>query len=327
MRSARFFTMVVVLLVLTCALYSCAVAQEQASTLAHAADETLSRAAVAEPSAEQGQESGQATARQPNPDPLLDSAKLVPLRAVERSLKGFVDFLLPAALTLAGVGILVMAIIQLLKDLIPTRRWLQRVWFRKYIERTSVSARRPTGKPDVSARIDDTSGLVTSLVALAAAGDSDALFGLPIEKLTGQLSAAAQSVLDDPVTHEALLRVLAAHATESDLEEVLRPDEPSDQKALKRLVDARSRVFAQIQRQLDAVQLSMGHRWTTLLKRLSVGLGAAFIFLSVWRFVPAALSTFHGVLIWALLALVGGFVAPVARDLVAALQSIRSARS
>ena len=277
------------------------------------------------------------TRRAPEPteqasaEPSADAERTSPVTAAETGLQGFVGFALPAAVTLAGVGVLVMAIIQLLKDLLPTRRWCQRAWFRRYMKRAaSEAAIAARDNSRASSMLADHGGLLRDLVSLAAAGDADALFGLPIEKLTGQLNAAAQSILDNPSEHEGLFRIFTKDARDEDVNLVLRAAQgelSSDSAATKAVVEARSRLFNHIQRVLDAIQISMGDRWTRMLKWVSFVLGFVVILTTVHAFVPGAIQGVRGWIIWLLLSALGGFVAPVARDLVAALQNIRGARA
>ena len=262
-------------------------------------------------------------------DPYLDKQRLTPVLAVERALKGFVDFLLPAAIALAGVGVLVMAIIQLLKDLAPSRRWYQSVWFGWYLRQVVADV----VKEPVTLSSDDKrlypEQLRCRIIRLAAAGDAKALFALPVEKFVGQLGAAAQTVLDDPGgDNEGLFLVLAKDARDDDVKRVLGKLEGVDSESVedrrKNLTEARSRLFNQIQRTLDAIQIAMGASWTRALKWTAFALGFAFILTGVKNFVPGAIQGPKGWMIWGVLSAVGGFVAPVARDLVAALQSIRN---
>ncbi len=216
---------------------------------------------------------------------------------------------------LVGVGIVTMALLQLLKDLLPTRRWFQRWWLTRFWLQAHAAALGlgPPAAEEARRR----------LVDLATAGDEQALFSLPVEQLAGQLNAATQAVLDRPKEHAVLVRLLARRADPDDVELILRK-RPTEPAALARFLEARNRVAQQIQRSLDAVQISMGYRWQWILQGLSVVLSAAIIFagltvygggLQFWRTDRIAYAFFVSVL--------GGFVAPVARDLVAAIQSLR----
>jgi hypothetical protein len=238
---------------------------------------------------------------------------------------------LAAVRAVAGVGILVMALIQLLKDLLPTRRWWQVGWFGRYFRRAGrdlLTALKAQGGDADEALVRElgrgVDGPYRDLVGLAAAGDRDALFSLPIEKFTGQLAAAAQSALDNPRSHKTLLWLLAKDAAPEDLRAITEHPAPGGtEDEVRALVEARSRVHGQIQRRLDAIQISMGGSWTRFLKWMSFGLGYVLILTSVWKFVPGAIQGPRGWLLWSVLSAVGGFLAPVARDLVAALESFR----
>jgi hypothetical protein len=102
-----------------------------------------------------------------------------------------------------------------------------------------------------------------------------------------------------------------------------RPPEPGEaQSRYDSFIDARTRVTHQIQRAIDALQVSVGFRWKFYLQLASIVLSGVIAGLGVWIFgnIPG-----FGQRLVATLAVgvLGGFLAPVARDLVAALQQLR----
>src|SRR5207248_7711583 len=76
------------------------------------------------------------------------------------------------------------------------------------------------------ARDVDPGRALGNMVRLATAGKADALYSLPIDQLAGQLSVAAQSVLDFPRNNPDLLLVLSAGAETADLIRFLAPPPP-----------------------------------------------------------------------------------------------------
>jgi hypothetical protein len=229
------------------------------------------------------------------------------------------------------VGLLSMALIQILKDLVPVRRWFQKYWVRQWLlERTPFwkSDLDPEQRANSDARKAE-----WDLIQLAMDGDSNSFFNLPIEQLCGQLNAAAQSVLEHPEEHATLLYYLASKAEPRDVSTVIECSEKyreqsgtklegSDRSTFAYCVDARNRVAHHIQRAIDALQLSAGNRWKLWIQIFSIGLSGliASVALSLfgevggaWRRVETTVAV----------AILGGFLAPIARDLIAGLQSFR----
>ncbi|MBN2565259.1 MAG: hypothetical protein JXB46_06075 [Candidatus Eisenbacteria bacterium] len=287
--------------------------------------------AVAESTSTTTERVERAPEKEAQKDPYLVGARLEPVRGVERALKGFTDFALPAVVTLAGIGLLVMAFIQLLKDLLPTREAFQRIVFRRYFrsaidEMIEMNLELPTAEERTDPAV--------RLARLATAGSVGALFSLPVEKFAGQLNVAMQTVMENPSEHSMWIRILARYGDSRDVEKVISAgrtlrSEVSDAKPGqvfaddREVIEARSRVTNEIQRSLDRIQVLFSHQWQRFLKWVSFILGFCIILFGVRHYVPGAFHGANGWLIWLVIAAVGGFLAPVARDLMAALQSVR----
>jgi hypothetical protein len=258
---------------------------------------------------------------------------------------------------IAAVGVLSMAVIQTLKDMFPLRNWFQKRALDQWLREKAVESRRRwsgwlerDGRGWFAAELarqtdslldthaeefsqgPDAAQAEQDLIKLAADGDSKALYDLPIEQLCGQLNAAAQMVLDQPLDHPDLMRCVASVADPADIARVIfppreakgpRPVEAGEgQKRYDSFIDARTRVTHQIQRAIDALQVSVGFRWKFYLQLASIVLSGIIAGLGVWAFgnIPG-----FGRRLLATMAVgvLGGFLAPVARDLVAALQQLR----
>lgn len=247
------------------------------------------------------------------------------------------------------VGLASMALIQLFKDLLPVRRWFQRSWVRNWLngkksqldrhpERwsfaqvaVSLSKNMPRQAPY---HAEDTDTAESELVQLAADGDDKAFYNLPIEQLCGQMNAAAQAVLDHPMDYPSLLLHLGCLSSTEDIRLLLSPPpssrptntqgeiDPAAQQAIQNFVDARNRVTHQIQRAIDALQVSSGTRWKLWIQIFSIVLSGLFAWLAVPLFGPVhGWQEFITVIVVALL---GGFLAPIARDIIAGLQQLRA---
>lgn len=224
---------------------------------------------------------------------------------------------------LTAIGFLSMAIIETLKNMFPVRNQFQSFclnqWLaahQKIASERFVKLKRPVSMDEAKA----------DLLTLAVNGNAGALFDLPIEQLCGQLNAAIRVALDYPCEHFSLLAIAAARAPESDMALILSegpapivdPDKmtAAELKERSRFVDARNRVTQQVQRAVDAFQISTGFRWKFWMQVASFVLPALIALI--------ALKHAHvgkGALL--LTALVAGFIAPVAHDVLVVIQRLR----
>jgi len=229
------------------------------------------------------------------------------------------------ATALAAVGVLSMALLQTAKDIFPLRRWFQAAWIGAWLRDQATKA---PPIPGAAVNADKAEG---DLVRLATSGDRSALFDLPIEQVTGQMNAAGRIVLDFPWEHDHLFRCLAAQANADDVRKLIesrppaqgpRPQLSAEEKSA--LIDARNRVTNQVQRSLDGLQISAGFRWKLYLQVASIVLSGLIVWAGLMLFVREPIEVFVRHLpLYIATAIVGGFLAPVARDLVAALESLR----
>jgi hypothetical protein len=230
----------------------------------------------------------------------------------------------------SAIGVTSMALIQTLKDQLPLRKWYQRTRLRQWIQEglTSPSAVAAQAQVATAGQVEE------DMIRLALDGDSKAFYSLEIEKLCGQLNAAAQSALQMPASHRGLLTVLASEVDASSLTTVLAglpvaaggdPLPSTDPKVLD-YTAARSQVGQQIQRAIDALQLSITADWQVHLQQAALALS---VILAVLGAHAASASSskaggFQVIIFTVFTGVLAGFLAPVARDLVAALQNLRS---
>jgi hypothetical protein len=270
--------------------------------------------------------------------------------AIQKFVEAVSSYAYPFLKAMAAVGVLSMAVLQTLKDMFPLRNWFQQFFVQRWLQRKSQEASQRwkewmsrEGSPWFDAESQRTDppaarSLVagpnwrvaeTDLFKLATDGDRDALYDLPIEQLCGQLNSAAQMVLDRPREHADLMLTLASVADPADVARVMFP--PKEAKAARPLnegegqrrhdsyIDARTRVTHQVQRAIDALQIRVGFRWKFAMQLASIALSGLFAGLGMWMFWKGSqlfLSSF-------VVAVLGGFLAPVARDLVATLQQLK----
>jgi len=173
------------------------------------------------------------------------------------------------------------------------------------------------------------------LIRLATAGDESAFYDLAIEQLCGQITAAATVVLDFPAMHRDLLTCLAAEAGQEDRSALLRAadlgraaldrmrtDAPNDYQIL---VDARSRVTHQVQRSIDALQIAAGFRWKLRLQSAAFVISCVLTAAGMSLYRSPETSALMGVIVSVPLGLMAGFLAPIARDIVAVVNRARKA--
>ena len=227
-------------------------------------------------------------------------------------------------LSVAGLGTLTMAILQAFKEGLPIRRWFQQYQMKQWLILHASLAKANFGQEPSWTEAQD------QIVILSTDGDFGAFYDLEIEKLCGQLNAAIQIAIDSPKSYPEFFSCIAARALKTDFDEVMEDSydarlplnaeaisnlEKSRLTRTQRYTDARYRVIHQIQRAIDSFQIKTSFRWRWMFQIASFIL-SFLLALSVVKF---NLDHFAATLMWAAIA---GFLAPVARDLFAAIQKL-----
>ena len=226
----------------------------------------------------------------------------------------------------AAIGALTMAILQTIKDLTPVRSIFNKAKVTNWLNRQQT---RPHGATLQQAMANAPDGL-TDLLILSTAAHEAALFDLELERLAGQISAAAGIVVDYPERHAKLLWALAASAEEADIAILvtaaqggylqLRNLQAAQPDQYDELLAAKIRVTHQVQRNIDGFQISTAFTWKVYVQY------ASFIVSFVLTGIALTLSTASfGLAVILLVGLAAGFFAPIARDLVAILDKARRA--
>jgi len=223
------------------------------------------------------------------------------------------------------VAVASMAFIQMLKEFFGLRYLFNyisvRIWLDKgmalssgnhevgWVGRLLLWLRRIYRWSSETKRAED------ELIKLATAGDRGALYNLPIEQLCGQVSAAAQAAVGHPSEYRAFIMAVGGSAGEEDLS-LLTEKGDGDSRA-----DARHRVSQQMQRAIDALQISASLAW-----RRSIQLGALVLSFLLTAWLLGVQATAPDPVRLLVIAIVGAFLAPVVRDLFAVLQALRTRR-
>lgn len=247
-------------------------------------------------------------------------------------------------LPLVGIAALTMTILQTIKNMFRLRYWFQRSFVESWLAGRTVSAPEPQMAGAASFAADPVPAK-EHLVRLAASGDAHALYSLPIEQLCGQINASTQVLLDYPKLHWSLLKALAGKAHGEDLDAIRTTDQdklkefsrttPDEQKQLRSpaeyaanrkqladYVEVRNRISHQIQRSVDALQISVSLRWKFWLQFASILISAFLGFIAL-VIVGHPLDTLSAATFILLSGIFSGLIASSARDLLAALERIR----
>ncbi len=159
----------------------------------------------------------------------------------------------------------------------------------------------------------------------------NALFALELEKMMGQIQEAADSALSDPNLYPQLYQFLTQGAYKEDIlqwltESTFTPDaNNNDHQAMKKRADVFSRLSKLAKRRLDCLQIEMKFVWSHSNQRHSIILGGVLLFISL-IYLEITTGNETGPLDWLrilIASLIGGIVAPVAKDLVVALRKVR----
>lgn len=252
----------------------------------------------------------------------------------------FADFLLQYFIALAAVGAFAMALVELWKKVRASQtRYHAKVvtaWFAEdgqtvasamaYAEllqlTTGVSQARATGAVDaLVAR-----GRLPAGLAWVQAKPEHALFALTLEQMMGHIQDAVDLALNHPRRYEALYRHAVRGAPPADIERWREqahdlpgaPDSPADRAQVRDRADLYARLSQVAKRRLDALQVYASQRWVNGNQFWANVVGVVVLFF--------ALHAVDRTLSWPALiglSILGGVLAPVAKDIVVALRKVR----
>jgi hypothetical protein len=265
-------------------------------------------------------------------------------------LKVIAAFVAQWAVPLAAIGSVSMALIQAIKNETPIRNWFQQFKLRQWLlaslledftdgrfRRFSNRLKRRFGGNQEIRRVQEQHlrNIEQELILLATSGDRDAFYDLQIEDMCDQIRKVVSVILDYPKLHEDLLVCMARGASQEDIDRILgrgrfatlgslTQSSETEKETLRNYVAAKNRILLQIRCSVDAIQTSIGFRWKFWLQSasmvLSAVLGAVSIYLGALGAISSAagkMSTFESSILVGFLA---GFLAPIARDLVATIE-------
>jgi hypothetical protein len=236
---------------------------------------------------------------------------------------------------LVVISSLTMALLQAAKEMTPLRRVYNRRRLQAWLGARALKVHHGT---------HNAAEAETELLRLATDGDANAFFNAELEALCSQFSSAAMVVMDAPSLNqesEALFRLLTVNAPGEDVKLLLRAKLPNPLSAYalekqtvaeitdaadrrQTLIDARNRVRHQITQSISSFQISTGAHWQLGLKWASWILSTLLVIAMLALATGNVKSAFErpGMLLFT--AGFSGFLAPIARDLLAALQKLRT---
>ncbi len=260
-----------------------------------------------------------------------------------------VGFILRYAVTLAAVSAFSAALIEAVKALLSWRDRFHKAHLLRWVRSVPLpgEAARRIHREVEEARFHEyvysqllrlTTGEAPAETAMRmpiewtpwVVSAGNALFALPLEKMMGQIQDAADTAMGNPHVYPELYLFLTAGADLDDISNWYRwAQEPpvrstEDAKTAKTQADTYARLRQLVRRRLDAFQVTTSYRWETGNQVASVLFGAIVLFGSLVYLVSPPKPEGLQLLGLALLSLMGGILAPAAKDLVIALKKVRS---
>jgi hypothetical protein len=213
---------------------------------------------------------------------------------------------------LAGIGAISMAIIQSLKEFLPLRRYYNRYWLSRWLKLQGAPVSMPEGTA--------LSPVLQSLVTLTVGRDPNVLYEMEADALIQRIQDVRAVILNYPPSYSEMYAVLCVGANPDDITSYLQNYTKTGNDYPK---EARERLSTQMSANITALGLKLNHDWRYCMQAASMImtiliLGSYVAFKSsTW---PDAIGA---IFISIPFAVIGGYFAPVARDLVAALQNLR----
>lgn len=280
--------------------------------------------------------------------------------AVQNAVVHFADFLLKYFIALAAVGAFAMAVLEAWKKLFDSRtryhmqavqRWIGIEGGRDF---AAGALLRDAGAPPSPERAyaelihlttgtelpDDDAGAQRLFAYSQTASNKVriprsaelALFSLELERMMGHIQDAGDCALKDPKRYPNLYRFLVWGAKASDIKEwsaqatTISLDEKPDRKKAADRANRYARLHDATKRKLDGFQLYTAYRWANLNQLAANAIGALTLFGALmWtQFQGDTLLTRWMLSLFVVISLAGGALAPVAKDIVTALQKVKS---
>lgn len=267
--------------------------------------------------------------------------------SVYQALLKLSDFILRYAVTLAAVSVLSMALLEAFKTFVKKREKYHAQALFDWAMKSPLPERNALGELRLSQEefrskayrqiLELTTGARHEEIGLPPTqwwkpwpiSSENALFALELEKMMGQIQSAADLALSNPGAYPELYLFLTAGADPDvarnwrlQWSALSQAQLSQDKDLAKTAADAYSRLSQFVRRKLDSFQLATSYHWKQWNQTRAVVLGGLLLLATlVYITPPKSLSALLTIL---LVSLLGGFAAPVAKDLVVALKKVRS---
>lgn len=226
-----------------------------------------------------------------------------------------------AFLAMAAAGTIAMAALQVIKEVTPYRRKVQYNWFVHWQNQRELGVGEvktcESLKPLLSKRDIFAHNTKSEIVELSAGNAESALFSLPVEDMVALMKLAIPVLIDEANRYPSTLLTLSFGASATDLLLVLQGQPPND--SPQAYFDARARVTRRMERTLDGICIAITDRWRFRMQVISLGMTTIFVMIVMF-----SKGAGPGALLLSIpIGIVGGYFAPITRDLLAALQRLR----
>jgi hypothetical protein len=224
----------------------------------------------------------------------------------------------------AAVGTISMAILQVAKEFVPIRKSYNAHWIKEWFKlRTRSDIDLPGHQSQFLSPEDN-------LVAVAVGSDPAILYELDVDDLVAQLREARTIILNYPIQNFPLFVALCPGASQEDINRFLLYHAVAASAATQKQASTddlpmfpqaeRDRLAAQISANISALGLALNHDWRYRMQLL------AMIITTVLMVGAVAFKTksLEACALAVPLGIIGSYFAPIARDLIAALQRLRA---
>lgn len=221
-----------------------------------------------------------------------------------------VDFVWPAATALAAVGVLTMALLEIVQELLHLKEKHRRRMFLKIVshEHAGCNSIACCG--------------FKQLLLLLEYGPKPRPFGGEVQGLIDKLADAFGTALDDAKEYEKLIRLLAPRIG-SELLDDLRNGAGIDPAQRQTFVAAKAHAMSLNQHFLAAVKQQLKREWQRVMQIAAVVASILTIGICGYLLLKGTDPDVQTILFWFIVAVFGGTVAPVAKDIVTALKTYK----
>jgi hypothetical protein len=252
---------------------------------------------------------------------------------IVEKLTGWPGALIKASL---AIGFLTMTVFEVMKvnrrrsfNRYRVKYWLVQEYgrFKYELERQQGSPYQNPGPLFKNLVLPEEKKVIDSFILVCACGHGDAFFSLPIENLCGQIAVAVPVVLDFPASYTGLLPALLGKSSK---EEDVRDDlmtvmnnQMTGNNAEPLYFDARNRLSTHIQRNIDALQISIALKWRNHVRMYCFIISFSLSFVGCLLF-AREVHLFTSIMVVLLFTYLSAVLASLFRDAISILERFKS---